>query len=197
MGIEQNARKRSFHNTVLLIKLCFFLPFRKTLWHWAWFVEKITAYGNGLRSTPGREFPYLKLCRLFTSLELINYFELIVILKVCLARPLRQRSPKFQRAKWFCHLCEYHCDNLAKVGNIFTETHQFDPKIVQHDERYKCSSWKRLRRLGTDSLLRKNNRLIFMENISKVQTLKPDWIEKKRIKRLPLMDLIKFLYNIL
>ena len=29
--------------------------------------------------------------------------------------PLAQRSTKFPRAKWFCRLCEYHCDNLAKV----------------------------------------------------------------------------------
>jgi len=37
-------------------------------------------------------------------------------------RPLRQRSPKFQRAKWFCHLCEYHCDNLVKCFEHYKDT---------------------------------------------------------------------------
>ena len=35
--------------------------------------------------------------------------------------PLSQRSTKFPRAKWFCRLTEYHCDNLATCLDHITE----------------------------------------------------------------------------
>ena len=35
--------------------------------------------------------------------------------------PLSQRSSKFPRAKWFCRLTEYHCDNLATCLDHITE----------------------------------------------------------------------------
>jgi len=37
-------------------------------------------------------------------------------------RPLKEKSTKFVRAKWFCHLCEYHCDNLSKCYEHYTDT---------------------------------------------------------------------------
>jgi len=36
--------------------------------------------------------------------------------------PLTHKSTKFPRAKWFCRLCEYHCDNLAKCREHFIDT---------------------------------------------------------------------------
>jgi len=36
--------------------------------------------------------------------------------------PLAHKSSKFPRAKWFCRLCEYHCDNLAKCREHFIDT---------------------------------------------------------------------------
>ena len=36
-----------------------------------------------------------------------------------------ERSAKFPRAKWFCRLCEYHCDNLNKcLEHIYEQRHQ-------------------------------------------------------------------------
>jgi ribulose kinase len=31
-------------------------------------------------------------------------------------RLLKKKSAKFPRARWFCDLCEYHCDNLTKAA---------------------------------------------------------------------------------
>jgi len=36
--------------------------------------------------------------------------------------PLTHKSSKFPRAKWFCRLCEYHCDNLTKCKEHFLDT---------------------------------------------------------------------------
>jgi len=36
--------------------------------------------------------------------------------------PLTHKSTKFPRAKWFCRLCEYHCDNLTKCKEHFLDT---------------------------------------------------------------------------
>ena len=39
--------------------------------------------------------------------------------------PLTHKSTKFPRARWFCRLCEYHCDNLAKcLEHIMEPRHQ-------------------------------------------------------------------------
>jgi len=34
---------------------------------------------------------------------------------------LKKKSVKFPRARWFCRLCEYHCDNLTKCGEHFRD----------------------------------------------------------------------------
>ena len=31
--------------------------------------------------------------------------------------PLKSKSAKFPRARWFCRLCEYHCDNLVSAAS--------------------------------------------------------------------------------
>lgn len=36
--------------------------------------------------------------------------------------PLKSKSAKFPRARWFCRLCEYHCDNLVKCREHYTDT---------------------------------------------------------------------------
>merc|ERR1719228_1274011 len=36
--------------------------------------------------------------------------------------PLAHKSTKFPRARWFCRLCEYHCDNLAKCREHYLDT---------------------------------------------------------------------------
>eukprot|EP00092_Neocalanus_flemingeri_P000521 GFUD01000553.1.p1 GENE.GFUD01000553.1~~GFUD01000553.1.p1 ORF type:complete len:1415 (-),score=480.00 GFUD01000553.1:1102-5346(-) len=36
--------------------------------------------------------------------------------------PLAHKSSKFPRARWFCRLCEYHCDNLAKCREHYMDT---------------------------------------------------------------------------
>jgi len=36
--------------------------------------------------------------------------------------PLAHKSSKFPRARWFCRLCEYHCDNLAKCREHYLDT---------------------------------------------------------------------------
>ena len=39
--------------------------------------------------------------------------------------PLKEKSAKFPRARWFCRLCEYHCDNLSKcLDHISEPRHQ-------------------------------------------------------------------------
>ena len=35
---------------------------------------------------------------------------------------LKSKSAKFPRARWFCRLCEYHCDNLAKCREHYSDT---------------------------------------------------------------------------
>ena len=35
--------------------------------------------------------------------------------------PLREKSAKFPRARWFCRLTEYHCDNIAKCLEHISE----------------------------------------------------------------------------
>ena len=42
------------------------------------------------------------------SEEVINYLAIKFLF------PLKQKNQKFPRAKWFCRLCEYHCDNIGK-----------------------------------------------------------------------------------
>jgi len=34
---------------------------------------------------------------------------------------LKKKSVKFPRARWFCRLCEYHCDSLTKCGEHFRD----------------------------------------------------------------------------
>jgi len=36
--------------------------------------------------------------------------------------PLAHKSSKFPRARWFCRLCEYHCDNLGKCREHYLDT---------------------------------------------------------------------------
>jgi len=36
--------------------------------------------------------------------------------------PLAHKSTKFPRARWFCRLCEYHCDNLTKCREHYLDT---------------------------------------------------------------------------
>jgi terminal uridylyltransferase len=36
--------------------------------------------------------------------------------------PLAHKSSKFPRARWFCRLCEYHCDNLVKCREHYLDT---------------------------------------------------------------------------
>jgi len=36
--------------------------------------------------------------------------------------PLAHKSSKFPRARWFCRLCEYHCDNLEKCKEHYVDT---------------------------------------------------------------------------
>ena len=39
--------------------------------------------------------------------------------------PLKEKSAKFPRARWFSQLCEYHCDNLSKcLEHISEPRHQ-------------------------------------------------------------------------
>ena len=51
--------------------------------------------------------------------------------------PLKSKSTKFPRARWFCRLCEYHCDNLVKCREHYTDTRHSRlarSKEVPHDK---------------------------------------------------------------
>ena len=47
-------------------------------------------------------------------------------------RALKKKSTKFLRAQWFCHLCEYHCDNLNKVSHLIVIKDIVDIQVILH-----------------------------------------------------------------